>query len=131
MSRDIKFRAYVEKINKIVNVDKINFEDKHIVHYLDNLPFPTLVKYSFEDIVLMQYVGMKDKNNKEIYDGDILKVKGIDWLYIVKFYDCCFIGVSKYDPHYEKPIFIRDTFLNGIEVIGNIYENPELLKGEK
>lgn len=82
---------------------------------------------------LMQFTGLKDKNGKEIYEGDI--VKFIDTEFggeaflatnaegIVSYKDGCF-GIDIKDYHLLLP-------LRKIEVIGNIYENPELLKGDK
>ena len=90
----------------------------------------------YEDAVLMQYAGIKDKNGKEIYDGDILSEK---WLvevfrdkntgaFMVKFHN---------NPHKNKTQtlykYLIDRKVAGTEdrdngIIGNIYENPELLK---
>ena len=75
-----------------------------------------------------QYTGLKDKNGKEIYEGDMLRIDKEDYKYIVKFYDGCFVGVNKYDEHYEQAKILGNLFALEREVIGNIYENSELLK---
>lgn len=66
----------------------------------------------------MQYTGLKDKNGKLIYEGDIIS-RGEDR------------GVIKYDDE-TASYYIRwkesETFIEDCEVIGNIYENPELLE---
>lgn len=94
-----------------------------------------------DEIKLMQSTGLKDKNGIEIFEGDILKIvevseQGIEeYLTDVKWEDCSFVvKSSKFRDYY-------DTFLAAwsgdhnmtyplfeIEVIGNIYENPDLLE---
>ena len=80
----------------------------------------------FENVDLMQYTGLKDKNGKEIYDGDVveLETENSTQRWEVCFYDGSF-GFAR-DDH-----FITFGYVNhgsdGIEVIGNIYENPNLL----
>jgi uncharacterized phage protein (TIGR01671 family) len=79
------------------------------------------------DIKIMQYTGLKDKNGKEIYEGDIIKEttkddKGEEIVSEVKFYDGIF-GDDTMDGWTLKELV--DEF--GAYVIGNIYENPELL----
>lgn len=81
-----------------------------------------------ERFEINQYTGLKDKKDVEIYDGDILLNTASNTNYIVKFYDTKFmlnvIGRDEVADMY--------TFLNRIptifEIIGNIYDNPELIK---
>jgi uncharacterized phage protein (TIGR01671 family) len=90
-----------------------------------------------------QYTGLKDKNGKEIYEGDILKYSAHDGYGLfpgrltIKWIDdsACF-GYSHSDqsfsPGYVSPFTEHDELkfdvLSYSEIIGNIYENPELLK---
>lgn len=77
----------------------------------------------YNDIILMQYTGLKDKNGKEIYEGDIInKDNNSPYSYEV-FFDngCFFVKTINYG-------LKRLGFFVDIEVIGNIYENTELLK---
>ena len=77
---------------------------------------------------LMQYTGIKDKNGKEIYEGDIVRCNS-------GFYEGG-VGVITYVSADNEPGFFivfanyeTEVDFNNIEVIGNIYENPELIKG--
>jgi hypothetical protein len=77
--------------------------------------------------VLMQYTGLRDKNGKEIYEGDILHdcgvLHGAD--YQVK-WDVSFFAGCDTDIH--RKMFLRGFRFKDCEVIGNIYENPELIE---
>ncbi len=85
-----------------------------------------------KDIVLMQCTGLKDKNGKLIYEADIVKYKD-------EVYDLCIGRIKKDNAHYELQYYTGEKYgwfshilfkqyIKNIEVIGNIYENPELLE---
>lgn len=81
----------------------------------------------------MQYTGVNDSNGKEIYEGDIVKVTEDDGSYIteVEYYGDCGYPAFEITPpigyQYDSNV-IMSVLANGkLEVIGNIYENPELL----
>jgi len=119
--REIKFRAW-DKVNKIMNeVCIINFDDNNV-----GLKPDYDYTLSFEDIELMQYTGLKDKNGKEIYEGDIVKSNYKTGNLVVFFVRGCFRLT------YSKEligIWLEIHLFEELEVIGNIYENPELLEG--
>lgn len=73
--------------------------------------------YPPDDIILMQYIGLKDRNKQEIYEGDI--VKGSEW------YNHKPAVVQWLDTHAR---FNLSFDVDNLEVIGNMYENPELLE---
>ncbi len=121
--REIKFRAWDKLDGKMYHtVETIDFKDG--VDMRDDKGKGCF--RMFENVDLMQYTGLKDKNGKEIYERDI-----VDWspvgLGVVRWIACGFahdqekqrspIGVNHLHPNYSKEY----------EVIGNIYENPNLL----
>ena len=69
----------------------------------------------------MQFTGLTDKNGVEIYEGDKCFDVNDDY-YEVKFDDCCFVAIMNRDVIIDLSDISAD-----VEVIGNIYENPELL----
>jgi len=112
--RKIKFRAW-DKKEMIYNIKAIQFPIKDDVSAKEIVVYDVSEK-PFRNIVLLQCTGLKDKNGKEIYEGDIIKhpYKGIREVY--------------YDD-YERGFAVEGTYLNRMaagEVIGNIYSNPEL-----
>ena len=132
--REIKFRAWLKEEKKMVNVETIDFTDKSI-QYLEKNEFINaylLRRMIFGDIELMQYTGLKDKNGKEIYEGDIIKYKfpydkRLKHISPVKFLktEASFGIKDRYGN--EIPLYTISAN-NYFEVIGNIYENKNLLE---
>ena len=120
--KDIKFRVWDNERNAMFNsksVD-IDFFEGKIEITSDTIRYDEVYTDEIKDFELMQYVGCKDKNNKEIQEGDIVKTKEhIGQIIYSK--GMFFIDVKG---DFYLPIYNVSEFM---EVIGNIYENPDLL----
>ena len=131
--REIKFRAWLKEDKKMVNVETMDFTDKSIQYLKKSEIINTYIlrRENFDNVELMQYTGLTDKNGTEIYEGDIVLVKlgGVSTWYktVVKFKEGAFIA-SLIDGEDYIYIFNRGFDNNDFEVIGNIYENKNLLE---
>lgn len=128
--REIKFRAFIKELNEIREVEYINFLKK-MISFPNKFCKEYYLNADFDEIELMQYTGLKDKNEKEIYEGDILKLRDNHGIQLVKYHDewSAFIVESQKDTSVGilGLYFDKEDF----EIIGNAYENPELLGENK
>ena len=89
--------------------------------------------YAYDEFELMQSAGLKDKNGKEIFEGDIIKYKA-GWKTFTEevAYDKIFAGFGVMDADADIIFSFGELadgiYLNSLEVVGNIYENKELLE---
>lgn len=127
MDREIKFRAYDEE-NKLMVYDFDNNTPKiyelRLGDSIHNLVYTIGLCYG----TLMQYTGLKDKNGVEIYEGDLVK------FYHKGNFVVCEIIWNKIGAWTLKwqDGYINNYYLSpeNLEITGNIYENPELLKSK-
>lgn len=122
--REIKFRAWNKIHNIMMKWGNLNNQ------------YNTLNCLTYEHLEIMQYTGLKDKNDKEIYEGDITKscegyVRQVVWK------DNSWKYYWKVKKTYQGESYLENIYNTmgetsskrfGDEIIGNIYENPNLLK---
>lgn len=135
--REIKFRAWDEGRKEWhIGVAIDEFGDQYTWQKVEN-DIHAYRKLSSNFLTILQFTGLLDKNGKEIYEGDILHHyykpifgnKVLDDIYEVVFEDGQFtqLLINKEDLMYRKDVAIWHPF-SQLEVIGNIWENGDLLK---
>ena len=125
--REIKFRAWDSQRSIMTRVHKLDL-DSEWRRLWETLESKVGITYGISSkfVKLMQYTGLKDKKGVEIYEGDVVRYK--DWpkdthykkqtikMENIEGKYCCHLGWN------------LDTSKCDIEIIGNIYENPELIE---
>ncbi|EAE7802267.1 hypothetical protein BKJ91_14825 [Listeria monocytogenes] len=123
--RAIGFRAFVKETKKMLPVTDLCFNEIEAVGVsgCGNAKCTLCVDwYNFDDVLLMQYTGLKDKNDKKIFEGDICWEEHNECYGVVKFEEGKFLYV--WENIAEDLWEVADS----IEIYGNIHENPELLE---
>ncbi|EAC6607242.1 TPA: hypothetical protein IP992_002519 [Listeria monocytogenes] len=123
--RAIGFRAFVKRKKKMLPVTDLCFNETEAVGVsgCGNAKCTLCVDwYNFDDVVLMQYTGLKDKNGKKIFEGDIGWDEHNECYGVVKFEEGKFLYV------WENIAEDLWEVADGIEIYGNIHGNPDLLE---
>jgi hypothetical protein len=123
MNREIKFRAWNRQLKVMVN-EAIDIGKFGV--FAPSMQYQD-VKARGDVYEIMQYTGLKDRNGKEIFEGDMFGNKALrcvvereeDGRYVAKFLDKRISSMSLLAPQIQNS-----------EVIGNVYSNPELLEAK-
>jgi uncharacterized phage protein (TIGR01671 family) len=133
MKNNFKFRVW-DTISKRFLISENNnglnftYSDNPINQEDYNLDLGVLISHCGEEVIINQYTGLHDKNGKEIFEGDILKM---EWMKRGNFIiaDVKYGSGGFYLPKYDfLNVSVKHDEIPDGEVIGNVFENPELLK---
>ena len=133
--REYKFRVWDTENKEMLKVQELDFEDTFYGGRLSIRTDQYNDYFDIEDMILMQYTGLKDKKQKEIYEGDIIKIKhefdNTEYICEIIYVDGAFrtkkfIFGSYYDCLYYW--YANDC---EIEIIGNVWEDSDLLNDNK
>ena len=128
--KETKFKAWDKENKKMVSV--ISLHDKHYLSfcvYSTSQSSDGITELDYDKCELMQFTGLKDRNGKEIFEGDVLQInpKGLKYFIVQSFILDTYTLWKMIAERLNNPM----KKYTKIEVIGNIYENPELLEDKK
>ena len=123
--KEFKMKAWLKKEKKMVNIIGIDFNYEYIRYTEDDNLFNENYKTAaFKDIELLQFSGVKDKAGQELYEADVIKFNdGIDDIYGLISYDD---EDGTYRVSYENITEHLSDLEGDFEIVGNIFENPDL-----
>ena len=123
-----KFRVWDKDCEMLKPASYLALKKRAVVYSIDGFAIATR---PIKEIILMQSTGLKDKNGEEIYEGDIVKaVAFLKWIGIVKYDNekAAFMLDGVNDTHTRDNYVYMSQFDDDFEILGNIYENPELME---
>ena len=131
--RDVKFRAWDKKRKQFIEILLLHYGDDGIFAVTGTHDNKSDAVYFLEDLDLSEYTGLKDKHGKQIYEGDILEGSpyGRRHRIIVEYIDWRFTARNFWISMMDDPSEPFSESMNHWEIIGNIYENHELIGDKK
>lgn len=139
-----KFRVWMKSLKWMCDVTNISFDSKFVdICQQGDIERYTEMSVEFDEVELMQSTGLKDKDGQEIFEGDIVKRDGVKRPEIVRFGEWTDVDSLGYKEQYIGFYFesehegqewlhsVQPQFNHLYKVIGNIYENPELLEDKE
>ena len=123
--KEFKMKAWLKKEKKMVAIIGIDFNYEYIRYTEDDNLFNSDYKTAeFKDIELLQFSGVKDNGGQELYEADVIKFNdGIDDIYGLISYDD---EDGTYRVSYENITEHLSDLEGDFEIVGNIFENPDL-----
>ena len=123
--KEFKMKAWLKKEKKMVAIIGIDFNYEYIRYTEDGNLFNENYKTAaFKDIELLQFTGAKDKAGQEVYEANVIKFNdGIDDIYGLISYDD---EDAVYCVSYENVTEHLSNMAGDFEIVGNIFENPDL-----
>nr|DAK27217.1 MAG TPA: YopX protein [Caudoviricetes sp.] len=128
-----RYRAWMKSLKWMCDVTNISFDSKFVdICQQGDTERYTEMSVEFDEITLMQSTGLFDRNGKEIFEGDILDYRGrkalVRWHGSYASFIYRFVDELQNRNTEWKPLYL--AYMK-CEIIGNIYENPELLEDIK
>ena len=128
-----RYRAWMKSLKWMCDVTNISFDSKFVdICQQGDTERYTEMSVEFDEVELMQSTGLRDKNGKEIFEGDILDYKGrkalVRWHGSYASFIYRFVDELQNRKTEWKPLYL--AYMK-CEIIGNIYENPEFLEDKK
>ncbi|SCN11863.1 YopX family protein [Bacillus wiedmannii] len=117
----VEFRAWDIKRKEMIYIDDLYFFEQEGIHEI----IDGIAKGHHAEYKVMQYIGRKDKYGKKIFEKDIVEYNG--WFYIIK-WDKEDAGFYMHDKNNDEDDHLRTIDISVGEVMGNIYENQNLIK---
>ena len=132
-----KFRAWDNELGRMMSIKNIWFQDSSLEELeLNDAVMNDCITAYPDEIELMQSTGLKDKNGKEIFEGDII-TNGQNVMCMKRHNTLGFYVEEKGEVEFIAGCAVLEDFeedakeiADRLEIIGNIYENPELLEVE-
>ncbi len=137
--REIKFRAWLEGVHENLTFLKTSMKYDVVLssqgNYCNVGYEPWDIQGEYKTIPIMQFTGLKDKDNVDIYEGDVLLIVNLDINIVVAWsaLGACWACKDALDgENYGllSAVYAYESQKAKYSIIGNIYENPELLKNK-